>query len=356
MRHVLRLGLLLGLLAAPAAHAAPGATATPSVATAAVTLPVAGLPNLFGAPGLGDILDHVEDTAETYRGDFMAAGTYIYVLFFCLQFLLLGVTMVVKGPFAIATYRPIHPLNPFANFFFFLLAGTLGYLFVTNPGWIDWLYGWFSEAGERTGCTESLGPIGACDAEALSWIGMRMSGIIAVLSEASGNSPENPINWLVGAGGASSSVFAAFAALSIQLTLVEAAFMLAIVAAPLFLSTIVFRPLSGIADGFVNFIVYVGVKLFILKLVAGMAGFVGEAWLDSILTWFVTNMIVGAATGGSIELGSFYGFNLTIITASLLFLSLTMYLPTKVAGMVSQRLNLDLNGILFRGEFPIQIA
>ncbi len=132
--------------------------------------------------------------------------------------------------------------------------------------------------------------------------------------------------------------------------------MLAIVTAPLFLSVIVFRPLSGLADGFINFVIYIGVKLFILKLVAGIAGFVGEAWLNSILTWFVSNMIVGASTGGGIELGSFYGFNLTIITASLLFLSLTMYLPTKVAWMVSQRVNLDLNGILFRGEFPIQIA
>ena len=364
MRH---LPLVLGLLVATAAHAAPGLTPAPlaasvasgpaAVATAApLALQWAPLPNLFGAPGLTRILDHIEDTADDYRDDFLNAGTYLYVLFFVLQFLLLGITMVVKGPFAIATYRPIHALNPFANFFFFLLAGTLGYLLVVNPGWVAWLQGLFSEAGERTGCTESMIGVGACDAEALAWIGMRMSGIIAVLTEASGNSPGNPISWLAGAGGASTSVFAAFSALAIQLTLTEAAFVLAIVTAPLFLSVIVFRPLSGLADGFVSFVVYIGVKLFILKLVAGVAGFVGEEWLNSILTYIVSNVIAGAISGGSIEFGSFYGFSLTIITASLLFLSLTMYLPTKIAGMVSQRVNLDLNGLLFRGEFPIQIA
>ncbi len=352
--------LCTGLLLAPSVAASPGvavgSTAASATAAVAVALPVAALPNLFGAPGLNKILKHIEDTADDYRKDLRAAGTYIYVLFFVLQFFLLGITMVVKGPFAIATYRPIHPLNPFANFFFFLLAGTLGFLLVSNPGWIDWLYNWFNEAGESTGCTKKIGPIGACDAEALNWIGMRMSGIIAVIAESSGNSPENPINWLAGAGGASTTVFAAFTAISIQLTLVKAAFILCIVAAPLFLSVIVFRPLSGIADGFVQFIVYLGVKLFILKLVAGMAGFVGQAWLDSILAWFVTNLIISLAKGGALEMGSMYGFNLTIITASLLFLSLTMYLPTKVAGMVSQRVSVDLNGILFRGEFPIQIA
>ena len=365
MRLVL-LALALLVAATPASTAAP-VLAAPTAA-AASPLPVVGqiLPSLFGTPGLGQILDHVEDTANLYRDDFMAWGSRLYVAFFVLQFLLLGITMVVKGPFAIATYRPIHALNPFANFFFFLLAGTLGFMFITNSayinaagdpsGWVQWIYDWFSEAGDRTGCTRTVLVFDACDAPQISWLGMRLSGLIAVVAEASGNSSNNPINSALGAGGASTSVFAAFAALAIQLTLVEAAFILCIVTAPLFLSVVVFRPFSGIATGFISFIAYVGVKLFVLKLVAGMAGFVAEAWLTSILTNIISGMIVGAAFGGSIGIGSFFSFSLTIITASLLFLSLTMYLPTKIAGMVSQRLNLDINGILFRGEFPVQIA
>ncbi len=144
--------------------------------------------------------------------------------------------------------------------------------------------------------------------------------------------------------------------LAIQLTLVKAAFMLCIVTAPMFLSVIVFQPLSGIANGFISFIVYLGVKLFILKMVAGVASFVAGQWLEAIMVQFIGNMLTSLIFGTGIDTGSLFGFNLSVLTSSLLFLSLTLYLPTKVAGMVSQRLTLDLNGILFRGEFPIQIA
>ena len=371
-----------GLLGGRAAHAAPPAAPPAAALSGGVALavpvtggvvlaaraPVAALPNLFGAPGLNRILEYIDDLAEDFRADFMRWGTGFYVLFFAIEFLLLGITMVVRGPFVIATYRPIHPLNPFANFFFFLLAGTLGYLFVAYSsyinaageptGWVHWLYSWFDEAGETTGCTRTVafGLVGACDAEGLAWIGMRMSGILLVLSEAAGNSGSNPINWLVNSAGASTAVFSAFSVLAIQLTLTKAAFVLAIVTAPLFLSVIVFRPLSGIANGFVSFVVYLGVKLFILKLVAGVASFVAGEWLNAILVQFIGSMLTDLIFGTGIDTGSLFGFNLSVLTSSLLFLSLTLYLPTKVASMVSQRLNLDLNGILFRGEFPVQIA
>ena len=362
------------LVGPPAVVAAVPVAAAPVAGGAALAVPAGGgvvamLPNLFGAPGLNRILGYIDGLAEDFRDEFMRWGSLFYVLFFGIEFLLLGITMVVRGPFAIATYRPIHPLNPFANFFFFLLAGTLGYLLVAysaylDPvsyeptGWVHWLYAWFDDAGEKTGCTRTVafGLVGSCDAEGLAWIGMRMSGVLLVLSESAGNSGGNPINWLVNSAGASTAVFSAFSVLAIQLTLTKAAFILAIVTAPLFLSVIVFRPLSGIANGFVSFIVYLGVKLFILKLVAGVASFVAGEWLRAILTQIVTNLLIGDLLGDGIDMGSLFGFNLTVLTSSLLFLSLTLYLPTKVAGMVSQRMNLDLNGILFRGEFPVQIA
>lgn len=379
--------LAVGLLGSHAAQAAPLPAAPLSVAlptAASVAMPLAGLasgepvlavsvplamlPNLFGAPGLNSITDYIEDLAEDFRGDFMRWGTSFYALFFAIQFLLLGITMVVRGPFAIASYRPIHPLNPFANFFFFLLAGALGYMFVANSayidasgeatGWVQWLYEWFNEMGDETGCTRTVafGLVGSCDAEGLAWIGMRLSGILLVLSESAGNSAGNPINWLVNSAGASTAVFSSFSVLAIQLTLVKAAFMLCIVTAPMFLSVIVFQPLSGIANGFISFIVYLGVKLFILKMVAGVASFVAGQWLEAIMVQFIGNMLTSLIFGTGIDTGSLFGFNLSVLTSSLLFLSLTLYLPTKVAGMVSQRLTLDLNGILFRGEFPIQIA
>ena len=351
----------------PAVAGGPTALAAPPAVLAAGA-PLAMLPSLLGEPGLSKILGYVDALAEEFRGDFMQWGTTFYALFFAVEFLLLGITMVVRGPFVIATYRPIHPLNPFANFFFFLLAGTLGFLLVQYSaylnvakepsGWVHWLYEWFSDMGDETGCRESkvFGLANVCNEEGLAWIGMRMSGILLVLSESAGNSGSNPVNWLVNSAGASTAAFSAFSVLAIQLTLTKAAFLLAIVTAPLFLSVIVFRPLSGIANGFVSFIVYLGVKLLILKMVAGLASYVASQWVTAILTQIVTAMLTSMVTGTGIDTGSLFGFNLSVLTSSLLFLSLTLYLPTKVAGMVSQRLSLDLNGILFRGEFPVQIS
>lgn len=350
----------------PEAAAAPLPASGTVVATASATpvaLPVLALPSLFGSPGLNNIRDHVADMARDYRADFMQWGTTFYVFFFVIQFLLLGITMVVKGPFAIASYRPIHALNPFANFFFFLLAGTLGFLLVSNSvvitsatsetGWMPWLYDWFSELGEETGCTETyaFGLGNPCSEEQLAWIGMRISGLMLAIADLAGLSDDNQVSWLVNSS-SSMSVTAAFSALAIQLTLIKIAFILTIVSAPIFLSTIVFKPFSGIADGFVSFVIYLGVKLFILKLVAGIAGYVAAEWFQALATDILLRFLVG----GTFSTGDMFGFNLTVLTTSLLFLSLILYLPTKVAGMVSQRMNIDLNGILFRGEFPVQIA
>ncbi|MEM1057591.1 MAG: type IV secretion system protein [Myxococcota bacterium] len=334
---------------------------------AVLDLPLAQF-NFFGAPGLSDIVSEVETIANGFRNDFQNWGQSFYVLLFALQFLLLGATMVVKGPFAIATYRPIHALNPFANFFFFLLAGTLGYLFVANGhGFAQWVFNWFEAAGEATGCTRDISllitSVDACDADGLARIGMQLSGIMLAFTEAAGNSGSNPISWIANSAGASTAVFSAFSVISIQLTITEAAFVLAVVTAPLFLSTIVAQPVSGIATGYLSFVMYLGVKLFVLKLVAGLMTIVADAWFDAILTQILGDVLSGLAGslfgvggGGGFEIGALFGFNLSLITTSLLFISLALYLPTKLAGMASQRLNLDLNGILFRGDFPVQIA
>lgn len=375
---------LLALLGVVALALAPSAAASAPVAfPSAVALPVADITiSFFDTPGIGDILDEIRDNANRYRGVFMGWGTGLYVTFFGIQFILLGATMLIKGPFAIATYRPIHALNPFANFFFFLLAGTLGFLFVSNSattsvvggttvygGWVQWLYDLFQQAGASTGCGApvengtvlftndiALGLGNPCNEDTMAWIGMRLSGIMTVLAESTGANNANPSAWTSSSGGASMAAFAAFSLIAVQLALTKAAFALAIVTAPLFLATIVFQPMSGISTGYLSFVVYLGVRLFILQIVAGLAGIVADAWISSILSSLAGNLLTGIISGSfTIDAGSLFGFNATVITSSLLFVSLTLYLPTKVASMVSQRLNLDINGILFRGEFPIAI-
>ena len=335
--------------------------------------------NFFGGTGVEEILDEIESMAAGYEARFQRWGEWFYVALFAMQFFLLGATMLIKGPFAIATYRPIHALNPFANLFFFLLAGTLGFLFVANAstavdtgsgvvfgGWVNWFYELFSEAGRETACRDQailFGMGDPCDEGTLSWIGMRLSGILLVLSDGNGATTASPITWVASSGGAATAAFAAFTLIAIQLVLTKAAFALAMVAAPLFLATIIFQPMSGIATGYISFITYLGVRLFILQLVAGLATIVAEAWLNSVLMTMLSSAL-GRAVGffggnpglAGIDAGQLFGFNASVIAASLLFVSLTVYFPTKVAGMVSQRMNLDINGILFRGELPVAIS
>lgn len=337
-----------------------------ALAPAAQAAPVVGFAHLFDlSVGLGRFQDHVNMMARGFWADYARWGETIYVLLFALQFMLIGATMVVKGPFAIASYRPTHFLNPFANFFFFLLAGALGYLFVSHSywidasgehGWVKWLYDVFSEAGERTGCDRGgrvLGMVSACDPDGIAAIGMRISGALLVFSQETGTSSSNPISWLVNAAGASTGVFGAFSVLAIQMTLTQIAFQIAIVTAPLFLATIVFRPLAGISTGYLNFVIYLGVKLFILYIVAGLASFLAAEWLTALVAQILTSLLLGGAGGASA--GGIFSFNLSVLTMSMLFLGLTLYLPTRVAQSVSSHLNLDLNAVLFRGELPIAI-
>ena len=361
------LGLaLIALIVAPAAHAqtAPAAGFWPAGASTAVAV---SLESLFGLTvGLDDMQEEVDRMASAFRPTFETWGARFYAFFFAIQFMLIGVTMVVKGPFAIASYRPVHFLNPFANFFFFLLAGALGYLFVSHSYWVDaagehgwvlFIYDFFRETGQETGCSRGdvLGFIDNCNPEGLASIGMRLSGAMMVRTQESGNTASNPINWIVGSAGASTGVFGAFSVLAIQLALTEIAFKLAIVTAPLFLATIVFRPFAGISTGYLNFILYLGVKLFTLYLVAGLASYVAGQWLQYMITQILVSILTGVLGVGSFTAGGMFSFNLSVLTMSMLFLALTLYLPAKIAHSVSGHFNLDLNAVLFRGELPIAI-
>ena len=334
----------------------------------ALQIPSVDLTTFIGAPGLDSFRDEVYSTMRSYRNDFMKWGTTFYVLFFVLQFLLLGITMIVKGPFAIATHRPIHALNPFANFFFFLLAGTLGFMIVSNSvtvkpdgsesGWVPWVYDWFSETGEMTGCNETyLYITSPCNEENVAWIGTQMTGVMTLAVSKSGLSKDNKEDWSLYHKGAMTSVFASTTVLAVQMILVKISFIIAIVSAPVFLSTIVFKPFSGIANGYISFIAYLGVKLMVLQLIAGLLGHVAEQWLTTLFGTIAIAFLASYAPGtASISIGDMFSFNMSVLIMSMLFLSLTLYLPTKIAGMVSQRLNIDLNGILFRGEFPVAIS
>lgn len=361
-----------------AAQSAPvvAATFSPalSVPAVAAALPVGGIfSEIFGlSVGLDDLEEHVRDTSVGFGEDFKRWGNTLYASLFLLQFLLIGATMVIRGPFALTSQRPVSALGPFANFFFFLVAGAFGYLLVSNSyypvsgadgvragGWLPWFFDVFTEAGKATGCDNSGSVLGVnpCDSDKLAAIGMKMSGIIQAISPSSGNSSDSTVNRVFSAAGASSGVFSAFSVLAIQMSITRIAFQIAIVTAPFFLATLIFRPISGISTGFISFVVYLGVKLFVLYLVAGLASYLAAEWIEATILMVTMAAATGLpVVGGAIGMASkIFSFNMSVLTMSLLFLGLTLYLPTKIASTVSGAFHLDLNGLLFRGELPIQM-
>lgn len=327
-----------------------------------------GLGGLFDlSVGIDRISDHVDDLVMEFEDQFSDWANTLYASLFLLQFLLIGATMVVRGPFALTSARPVSALGPFANFFFFLIAGAFGYLLVANSfymdgdnyrGWVPWLYDFFSEAGYATGCEGTddpgIGPLtfDKCSPDELASVGMRLSGVMMALAQ-NGSSPQNGINTLVNTFGASTGVFSAFSVLAIQMALTQIAFKLAIVAAPLFLATLIFRPISGISTGFLTFVLYLGVKLAVLYLVAGLASFVADEWLRAMAYTVLLSLATGGASSGPGAAGLF-SYHLSVLTVSMLLLGLTLYLPARIAGSVTGAFRLDLNALLFRGELPIQ--
>lgn len=342
-------------------------------ATAAPVLPVGGvLDSMFDfSSGIDDLSDHVDGMILSFEGYFRNAAQWLYVMLFMLQFLLIGATMVVRGPFALTSIRPVNALGPAANFFFFLIAGAFGYLLVDQSfytvgveahGWVPWLYDLFREAGDATGCDMTdepwflLGLGDKCEPETLASVAMRISGAILAATEFTGSQSSNLLRSVGGALGPSAGVFGAFSVLAIQIALTQIAFKLAIVTAPLFLATLIFKPISGISTGYLNFVLYLGVKLAVLYLVAGLAAFAAEEWLTQMVLATVASIATGA-TGSTLarSVSETFSFHLSMLTISMLLLGLTIYLPARIASSVSGHFNLDLNALLFRGELPIQM-
>ena len=346
------------------------AVASPVAAQAQAPGPVAGV--LIPFPDLGDFLGgsgpdfdaikgYVADRADAFAGKFREWGRELYILLFALQFVLIGLNLVIRGPFALATSRSIHPLNPFSNLIFFYFAGIVGYLFVyyagpneETAGWVGWFFTLFKDTGEEVGCSDPGGLIdsffNACDPGVLMDIGTRIAGAIMVFSDATGLDSNDPFSWLLQGLGSTTVIFAAYSILAVQLALTESAFILMTAAAPLFIATLVFRPLSGISSGFLKLMVYLSVKIFILYLVAGVAGFIGNAWVEG----FIKNLIIQLIfSGGAPEVGDLLSANFSMTATALFLIALTLYLPARVAGFVAGSLNFDLHAMLFNDQSPI---
>lgn len=370
--------IVFAVLGAATATAAPTSPAPYGVSTlmsgmSASMVPVAQIiSNPFElSVGLGDLEDHVQERGKPMGLRFKQWGNFVYTTFFLLQFLLIGATMLVRGPFALASTRPGSAFGPFANFFFFLVAGALGYLFVAYSyypidgtdvpgGWVAWFFDFFRETGEEAGCRggKVLLIANPCKPDELASIGAKLSNIILAFTPKTGGAATFSSRAYTAAS-ASTGVFGAFSVLAIQLAITRIAFQLAIVTAPLFLATLIFKPISGIANGFVSFVLYLGVRLFVLYLIAGIATYIAGKWFENMAGELLRAFAISQSPVGAQDIltrvSSAFSNNIEVLTMSLLLLGLTLYLPSKIAEKISSGFRLDLNALLFQGELPIQI-
>lgn len=329
--------------------------------------------DLLGLPNLADLVNDIKGESLGWIGDFRDWASGLYVALFALQFFWIGVHLFVRGPFAITQRPTLHYFGAPAQFLYFCIAGVIGALLVdssiyvdpvdgielynhgtTYGGWVPWLFGLFDEAGSRLGCggtvSTSLTLVGnPCDPNTTMWVAMQLSTLLMLGAETTG-AEAGPMQWITQAIGGGGLTYAAFVALGVQIALTQAVFYLTVVAAPLFLATLIYRPLSGLSTGFLNFMVYLGVKLFVLYLVAGVMGIFASEVLEAMLVSIVGG-ILGDLFGS--DIGNLIGGTYGLTAASLFFTALVIFLPGRIAGTVSQRMNLDINGILFQNQLPL---
>ena len=294
-------------------------------------------PPLFG-PSLSDIVEEFQDRAAEFEGTLTDAGRSLFWILFALQFLLVGLNLLVRGPMSLSAHSYLGFSNPLANLVGFFIIGVLAWIivFTAGPdGWVRSIFDIFNRIGNvMNGC--DAGDDNCVEPDALLNFGLQLGAGILSKATTSGADSNSALIWILQSLGAGMMSYIAYMVLAIHLALTKTVFELVIVAAPLFLSVIIFRPLSGLASGYFSFIVYLGVKLLMLYMLASVASSMGFNWLG-----FLSALLLSA-----VGLGDLILFNFQIMGTGLFLMTLAIYLPGKAAAMISQRLNFDFYALL----------
>ena len=301
--------------------------------------------SIFG-PNLSEVVEEFEDTADNYEDDLIDLGRQLFWILFGIQFLLIGLNLLVRGPMALSANSVIGFSNPLANLFFYFIFGVLAWMLVytagpwtsganSGDGWVRNLFEVFDGVGrDINGCSPA--PASCAEPDDLLWIGLQLGGGVLSKVASSGADSNSALTWVMQALGTAMLASIAYAVLAVHLALTQTVFELMIAAAPLFIAMVIFRPMSSLTSGYLNFIVYLGVKLLILYILASVASAIGFNWVAFLATLLLS----------TVGLADLVLFNFQLVGAGLFLLAMAVYLPGRAASMVTQRLNLDIYSFL----------
>ena len=294
------------------------------------------------APFLGlsleNIVEKFTDKAGEFEAELTQAGRLLFWILFSIQFLLIGLNMLVRGPMALSAHSYLGFSNPLANLFGFFIIAALAWMLVLTSGpdgWVRSIFDLFNRVGNVVnGC--DVADDSCVEPDFLMNIGLQLGGGILSKATTSGADSNSALVWVLQSLGAGMISSIAYMVLAIHLALTKTVFEIVVVAAPLFVAVIIFRPLSGLANGYFNFIIYLGVKLLMLYMLASVASSLGFNWVAFLATLLLS----------TVGLSELVLFNFQIMGAGLFLMALAVYLPSKAASMISQRLNFDFYALL----------
>lgn len=154
---------------------------------------------------------------------------------------------------------------------FLIFGAVASVLIATSDQWINALYTTFVQAG-------SLAATGSFSMEAVSPSGLmeRCYQVVARIWQEADKVGLTSI-WGASAGGllgciiATICTYLAFIGMTIQIVITEIGFYLALGCAPIFLCFAAFPATAGLTEGYLKFVVYICVKMFVLFLLVGVA-------------------------------------------------------------------------------------
>lgn len=214
---------------------------------------------------LDAVLDSYRDLGSTWYGNLIGPATTLYGSFVTVRgifyFFMLGAARR-RGHAAVAGQLASKTL------WFVICAGIGGVLLVQSENWIPMIWEGMKDAAEITTGRPAVSP------SMISVQGLQVTGKMWEQSGASGI-----MGWTQFLGSwtpwwilvASLITNLSFIGISVQFMITEIAFYIVLGASPLFVATLGVPKLSGVAEGYFRFLIYISVKIFLLYMLVHIA-------------------------------------------------------------------------------------
>ncbi len=117
-----------------------------------------------------------------------------------------------------------------------------------------------------------------------------------------------------------------------------------------FVGFMAFRGTAPLGEGYLQYVVYVGIKLFFIILIASVAAAIGDDMVAVLSTYdnLWLNILGGIFGGGDVEqaAGSRLGFLWSVTAVSLLLAGLGLFIPGRIADRLSRNMSFNVKGVL----------